>query len=213
MGLGLRRKAISSIWQSFSEQIVDRAAILDDATANLLIDSFASVPRDLFVEDTTRVHEDVSLSVGYGQISPRPSTIARMLGVLGLRSGMRVLEIGCGSGYCSAIMAAAGVDVFALEAIGLLAQRARKTLDAHGYQNVIVRPREESRGWSEHAPFDAIIVWEPCLKIPHELFNQLVNPGGRLLGLIGASNSARLTLWQASSDGISNYQLESIDLT
>ena len=213
MGSSLRRKAISNQWQKFAEQIVDGAAILDDNTAALLVGSFAAVPRDRFVEQPEHAFEDIVLGVGFGQLSPRPSTIARMMGVLGLSAGMRILELGCGSGYCSALMSAAGAHVFALEEIGLLAQRARKTLDALGYQNVIVRPREGKRGWGEHAPFDAIIVWQPCQRMPAELINQLVVPNGRLVGLIGDSGAARLTLWQASAEGIANYQLEKIVLT
>ena len=213
MGSSLRRKALSSQSQKFAEQVVDGAAILDDNTAQLLVEAFAAVPREQFIEQRARAFEDMQLSVGFGQTSPRPSTIARMLGVLGLSSGMRILELGCGSGYCSALMAAAGASVFALEEIGLLAQRARKTLDALGYQNVIVRPREGKRGWSEHAPFDAIIVWQPCLRMPAELMNQLSTPSGRLLGLIGTAASARLTMWQVTVEGVSNYQLENIALT
>ena len=210
MGSSLRRKALSNSWQKYAEQIVDGAAILDDDTAGRLIEAFAAVPRDHFVEQPTRAFEDVGLSVGFGQSSPKPSTIARMLGVLGLTSGMRILELGCGSGYCSALMSAAGAHVFALEEIGLLAQRARKTLDALGYQNVIVRPREGKRGWAEHAPFDAIIVWQPCARMPTGLMQQLSRPHGRLLGLIGEGDSARLTLWQTNQDGIADYQLERI---
>src|SRR3982750_2970809 len=122
-----QRKPLSQGWIRFAENIVEKAEVLDNETIETLIHAFASVPRHHFVPDGFRLRatEDISLPIGFGQTMSTPSTIARMLGLIGLRPGLRVLEIGCGSGYCSAVMAAAGAQVFAMEYVGILAQRTR----------------------------------------------------------------------------------------
>ena len=103
---------IAPEWQRFAERVVSTAGVLDETTAAILIAAFAAVARDKFVESSEGIAlEDRALPIGYGQVTSTPSLIARMLGLVGLRPGMRVLEVGCGSGYCSAVMAAAGAQV------------------------------------------------------------------------------------------------------
>jgi protein-L-isoaspartate(D-aspartate) O-methyltransferase len=209
--IGVQKKAISPGWRRFAEGIVESAGILDDSTAETLVEAFASVPRDRFVAEAfnLRAAEDNALPIGFGQTISKPSTVARMLGLIGLRKGMTVLEIGCGSGYCSAVMAAAGARVFAVEYVGLLAQRTRKLLDSMNFQNILVRRGDGRRGWLEHAPYDAIVVSAAFNQIEPELFSQLVSPGGRMVAPIGSSNKGQiLTLWEARKDGMHSYQLE-----
>lgn len=205
-----KRKALSPGWLRFAETIVNKAGIIDDETAETLIQAFASVPRDKFVAQAfdRRALEDTALPIGYGQTISKPSTVARMLGIIGLRPGMRILEIGCGSGYCSAVMASAGAQVFAIEYVGLLAQKTRRLLDALNFQNVLIRTGDGRRGWREHAPYDAIIISAAFQGVEPELVSQLKNPGGRMIAPIGDIHSQILTLWESHSGGVTLYQLE-----
>jgi protein-L-isoaspartate(D-aspartate) O-methyltransferase len=204
------RKILSPGWLRFAEELVERAGIIEDETAEVLVRAFASVPRDQFVAEAfnRRAAEDTALPIGYGQTISKPSTVARMLGVIGLKPGMRVLEIGCGSGYCSAVMAAAGATVFAVEYVGLLAQQTRRRLDAMNFQNVIIRRGDGRRGWAEHAPYDAIVVSAAFETMEPELISQLKSPGGRMVAPVGNTRGQILTLWEAKGAGVALYQLE-----
>lgn len=210
MALASQQKNVSPGWLRFAREIVERAGVIDEETAEVLIYAFASVPRDRFVASAfnLRAHEDLSLPIGFGQTISKPSTVARMLGLIGLRKHMRVLEIGCGSGYCAAVMAAAGASVFAVEYVGLLAQQTRKRLDAMNYQNLLIRRGDGRRGWAEHAPYDAIVVSAAFEKIEPELVSQLKNPGGRMVAPVGNIRGQILTLWEAKGGGVAMYQLE-----
>jgi protein-L-isoaspartate(D-aspartate) O-methyltransferase len=210
VALPARSKILSPGWLRFAESIVAKAGVLDEQTAEVLINAFASVPRDRFVESgfAPRATEDIALPIGFNQTISKPSTVARMLGILGIRRGMRVLEVGCGSGYCSAVMAAAGAQVFALEYVGLLAQRTRRLLDSLNYQNILIRRGDGRRGWDEHAPYDAIVVSAAFEGVEPELVAQLKNPGGRMVAPIGNTRGQILSLWEAKGGGVTLYQLE-----
>lgn len=205
-----KRKPLSQGWIRFAEEIVESAGVLDDDVAATLVQAFAAVPRDRFIAEAfnMRATEDVALPIGYGQTISKPSTVARMLGLIGLSPGMRILEVGCGSGYCSAVMAAAGAQVYAIEYVGLLAQRTRKLLDAMNFHNILVRSGDGRRGWSEHAPFDAIVVSAAFDTINPDLVQQLKNPGGRMVAPVGNSRGQILCFWEAKGGGVALYQLE-----
>jgi protein-L-isoaspartate(D-aspartate) O-methyltransferase len=205
-----QRKVLSPGWVRFAEAIVEKAGVLDDATADILVQAFAAVPRDKFVSEAfnLRATEDNALPIGYGQTISKPSTVARMLGLIGIAPGMRVLEIGCGSGYCAAVMAAAGAQVYAVEYVGLLAQRTRHVLDGLDFQNILIRRGDGRKGWLEHAPYDAIVVSAAFERIEPELVRQLRNPGGRMVAPVGNSRGQILTLWEAKGGGVTLYQLE-----
>lgn len=203
-------KVISQHWLRYAEKVVEKAGVIDEQTCDVLVGAFAAVPRDQFVDPAfvSRATEDTALPIGYGQTISKPSTVARMLGLIGLRAGMRVLEIGCGSGYCSAVMAAAGAHVYAVEVVGLLAQRTRHLLDRLNYQTVMIRRGDGRRGWAEHAPYDAIILSAAFEKTEPELLAQLKNPGGRMVAPIGDTGGQILCLWEAKAGGVALYQLE-----
>ncbi|MBX7137349.1 MAG: protein-L-isoaspartate O-methyltransferase [Oligoflexia bacterium] len=205
-----QRKIASQGWLRYAEMVVERAGVLDDDTAELLVKAFAAVPRDSFVDPgfVPRAKDDDALPIGYGQTISKPSTVARMLALIGLRPGMRVLEIGCGSGYCSAVMAAAGADVFAVEVVGLLAQKTRRLLDQLNFQNILIRRGDGRKGWIEHAPYDAIVISAAFGAVEPELVAQLKNPGGRMVAPIGNTRGQILSLWEAKGGGVTLYQLE-----
>lgn len=203
--------ASSFSWRRFADSVVDSVGVLDQETADTISDAMAAVPRDRFVPNgfNVRAMEDIALPIGYGQTISKPTTVARMLSLIGLRKGMTVLEIGCGSGYCSAVMAAAGARVFAIEYVGLLAQRTRKHLDSMNFQNIIIRRGDGRKGWLEHAPYDAIVVSAAFPRIEPQLLGQLVKPGGRLVAPIGTVQGQTLELWEAGKAELNHYRLES----
>lgn len=213
MALALR-KPLSDQALAYAEQFVNAAGILDDALAYRLVQAFAAVPRDQFVEESfaLRAQEDISLPVGFDRMSPRPSIQARMFGLVGLTRGMRVLEVGAGAGYGAAVMTAAGVQVYAIESIGLLAQRTRKLLDSLHFESVLIRRGDIKKGWGDHAPFDAIIVSDVVSAVPKDLLDQLVKPGGRLVAAVGTSEEQTITLCQAKGVSVSTYALEKCQL-
>lgn len=208
--MNVSKKVVNTNWRNFAERIVEKAGIMDEGMFISLVDAFAAVPRDQFVIEgfEALAAEDEALPIGYGQTISRPSTVARMLDLLGVQKGMRVLEVGCGSGYASAVMAAIGANVFAIESVGLLAQRTRAKLDGLNFQNIIVRRGDGRKGWSEHASYDAILVSTAFEKIDSELLEQLESPGGRLVAPIGDKSQQTLYLWEAKSGGYNKYQLE-----
>ncbi len=125
------RKALSPGWVRFAEGVVNRAGVQDEAQRSLLIQAFAAVPRDAFMPPALRLRatEDHAFPIGYGQTISKPSTVARMLAVAGIYPGARVLEIGCGSGYCSAVISAMGAEVFAMDLMQM--DQVRKLTDQY----------------------------------------------------------------------------------
>jgi protein-L-isoaspartate(D-aspartate) O-methyltransferase len=204
------RKPLSPGWTRFAEGVVDRVGVRDEEQRELLVQAFASVPRDAFMPAAfgLRAAEDHAFPIGFGQTISKPTTVARMIAVAGIQPGMRVLEIGCGSGYCSAVMAALGAEVFAVEYFGLMAQATRKRLDALGLYRIVLRSGDGKRGWAEHAPYDAIIVSAAFDSIDLELLAQLKAPGGRLVAPIGSGSSQTLVVYQALEKGFAKLALE-----
>jgi len=152
---------------------------ISDARA---LDAMARVRRHLFVPEEYRgsAYEDRPLSIEEGQTISQPYMVAIMTQSLDLRGGGRVLEIGTGSGYQTAILAELSSMVFTIERIPVLMERARKILQDLGYQNISYRTGDGSRGWPEEAPFNGIIVTAGAPEIPERLKSQLAE-GGRLV--------------------------------
>jgi protein-L-isoaspartate(D-aspartate) O-methyltransferase len=202
----------SKALQRFANLVIDRAGILDDAIADTLVNAFSAVPRQFFIADHSRSRalDDVAVPIGFHQILQKPSLIARMLSLIQLRQGMKILEIGIGSGYCSALMAAAGAQVYGIESIGLLAQRTRHLLDNLNFPNILIRTGDGLKGWPEHAPFDAIVVSTAIPRCPAVLLQQLSTAGGRLVAPIGDQSEQTLTLCEVRGSEISVLQLEPV---
>jgi protein-L-isoaspartate(D-aspartate) O-methyltransferase len=151
------------------------------------------VPRHRFVDEALagRAYGDYPLPIGERQTISQPYMVALMTEALELAGHERVLEIGTGSGYQTAILAELCSKVFSIERIKSLADRALRTLDGLGYYNVLVRVGDGSLGWREEAPFDAVLVTAGAPTIPEALVVQLA-PKGRLVVPVGDAYSQEL---------------------
>ncbi len=176
-------------------QIVSRG-IRDGAT----IDAFLSVPRHLFVEEALRnqAYNDYPLPIGNEQTISQPYIVALMVESLMLSPKDRVLEIGTGSGYQTAILAKIAREVFSVERIEELAKKADGLLRQLGFSNVRIRVDDGTQGWIEQCPFDAIVVAAASPDIPRPLIDQLKD-GGRLVIPVGGRSSQELV--QAVKEG------------
>jgi protein-L-isoaspartate(D-aspartate) O-methyltransferase len=165
--------------------------------------AFAETPRHLFVPEAVRhrAYEDGALPIGAGQTISQPFTQARYLEALQLKGHERVLEIGTGSGYQAALLACVSSQVFSVERVRALAERAQQALRAAGVRNASVLLGDGTLGWSAYAPYDAILVAAGGPEIPTPLVDQLAL-GGRLLIPIGDRGAQTLTLIERLAEGI-----------
>jgi len=153
------------------------------------------VPRHEFVPERLRAeaYDDHPLPIGHGQTISQPYIVAFMTEALAPQAGERFLEVGTGSGYQAAVLAELGVEVFSIEIVAALAQQAETDLQRLGYTNVHVRAGDGYAGWSEHAPFDAVIVTCAPERVPQPLVDQL-RDGGRMIIPVGGQWSQELIL-------------------
>lgn len=146
------------------------------------------VPRELFIspQNASHAYEDAALPIEEGQTISQPYIVARMMEALDLRPSDRVLEIGTGSGYTAALLSSIVAEVYTVERIASLAERAAQRLRNGGYRNVLVRTGDGTLGWPDFAPFDAIVVAAGAPTVPDSLLAQLAI-GGRLVIPIGST--------------------------
>ena len=156
------------------------------ALSKTVLDAVQRVNRAAFVPEASPedAWANVALAIGHRQTISQPFVVALMTDLLAVRPGDRVLEIGTGSGYQAAVLAAFGAKVFSVEVIPALAKQARQALEAQGYTDVMTRTGDGALGWPENAPYDAIIVTAAALEVPEALVTQL-RPGGRMVIPIG----------------------------
>ena len=157
-----------------------------------VLDAMCNVLRHLFIPEGQQsyAYEDSPLPIGLGQTISQPYIVAFMTEQLEPFSGMKILEIGTGSGYQAAILAYLGCEVYTIELLEELAERAKRTLSALNYNNVKVKYGNGYSGWPEEAPFDAIIVTAAPDYIPQKLIEQLKD-GGRMIIPVGKVNSVQ----------------------
>jgi protein-L-isoaspartate(D-aspartate) O-methyltransferase len=157
--------------------------------------AFDEVPRHIFVPTGMRhrAYEDSALPIGQGQTISQPSMHARYLELLRLTGNEKVLEIGTGSGYQTALLAQLASQVFSIERVAPLLERARDAIRQTGARNVSVLVGDGTLGWRDYGPYDAILVTAGAPDIPRPLAEQLAE-GGRLLIPLGGRDEQMLTL-------------------
>ncbi|HSF58512.1 MAG TPA: protein-L-isoaspartate(D-aspartate) O-methyltransferase [Candidatus Binatia bacterium] len=151
-----------------------------------VLEVMGSLERELFVPEKLRslAYEDRPLPIGAGQTISQPYMVAFMTELLGLKGSERVLEIGTGSGYQTAVLAKLAAEVYSIEIIAALSQQAKALLEGLGLDNVHLRVGDGFFGWEEPAPYDAILVTASAPKIPEPLWQQL-RESGRLIMPLG----------------------------
>jgi protein-L-isoaspartate(D-aspartate) O-methyltransferase len=189
--------------------MVENLARSGDLQTGRVTEAMLEVPRHLFVEgESLRAsYENRPLATGFGQTISQPTVVAIMTEALELTGRERVLEIGTGSGYQTAILSLLAVKVFSLEAIAPLAESARDRLARLGYSNVDVRLGDGFSGWPEEAPFDRIIVTAAPPELPDELIEQL-GEGGILVSPVGPAEGLQvLVRGQKRGNNVQTEQL------
>ncbi|MEQ8486525.1 MAG: protein-L-isoaspartate(D-aspartate) O-methyltransferase [Pseudomonadales bacterium] len=168
-----------------------------------VVDAVRRTPRHEFVPEALQAHayENRPLPIGSGQTISQPLIVALMTHLLDVQAGATVYELGTGSGYQAAVLAEMGVNVYSVEIVEPLAERARQTLAALGYARAHVRAGDGYLGWPDAAPFDAVIITAALEHVPAPLTEQL-RPGGRLVMPIGQRSGAQqLAVFIKAPDG------------
>lgn len=168
-----------------------------------VLDAIGKVPRHLFLEEALwdRAYGDHALPIGERQTISQPYMVALMTEALELKGDARVLEIGTGSGYQTAVLAELAAKVYSIERIKVLAQKARTRLDDLGYLNIVIKVFDGTYGWPDEAPFDAVIVTAGAPSIPQVFIDQM-KEGGRIVIPVGDRYSQVLKKGIKTPEGI-----------
>lgn len=190
-------------------RMVDQQIVARGITDKRVLEVMQQIPRHQFVDAGLKGHaySDTSLPIGEKQTISQPYIVAAMTAALQLEGAERILEIGTGCGYQTAILARLAKRVYSVERIPLLASRARKNLDALQIYNVNIRVADGTVGWREQAPFDAILVAAGAPEVPASYREQLA-VGGRLVVPVGAYHQQTLLRMTRQSDG--HYRREEL---
>jgi len=177
-----------------------------------VLEAIGRVPRHLFVDEAlpSRAYEDTALPIGHGQTISQPYTVARMTELLFADGAQRVLEIGTGSGYQTAVLCALAQEVYSVERIEPLHKSARRCLQELGYRNFRLKLSDGSDGWPDYAPYDAILVTAAAAEVPVTLLAQLA-PGGRMLIPVGNTARQELLSIRQTPDGIVREHVEVVN--
>lgn len=168
-----------------------------------ILSVFRKIPRHLFVAEEQRnfSYADYPLSIGFGQTISQPFMVALMTQSLNLKDTDKVLEIGTGSGYQTAILSQLCGEVYSIERIKELSERAENILKELGFSNINIKVADGTLGWEEFSPFDAIVITAAAPEIPEHLLKQL-KIDGRMLLPLGAGLSQMLTLISRTKTGM-----------
>ena len=172
-----------------------------------ILSAFARVERERFVPDEVRkdAYADRPIGIGYDQTISQPYIVAYMVSELGVSKNDRVLEVGTGSGYETAILQELGAEVYSVEVIGPLQERAESVLGRLGYESVHFKNGDGRLGWPEHAPYDKIIVSAAAPLVPKALTEQL-KTGGQMIIPLGGDDQ-RLVLVSKGAHEVSSLLL------
>ena len=193
---GQRRKMVE-------EQLVERG--IKDLG---VLEAMSRVPRHLFAQESLqhRAYGDTALPIGENQTLSQPYIVGAMTAALGLKGEERVLEIGTGSGYQTAVVAELGRQVFTIERLNNLSRKAQKILEGLNYMNIVFKMFDGTYGWPDQAPFDAILVTASAKEIPESLIKQL-GEGGRLVAPTGDADEQKLVVLTKNGSRVSRLEL------
>ena len=193
---------------------VQKRSMIDSQLKSRGISSFevlramSVVPREKFVssEFIEAAYNDGPLSIGSGQTISQPYMVAMMTEALMLRKNDKVLEIGTGSGYQAAVLQEIASHIYSVERISSLAENAKTLLGSLGYSDIKIKVEDGTLGWSEEAPFNAIIVTSGSPSVPETLMSQL-SDGGRMIIPVGSRNHQRIIRIIRSGDNYSKEEM------
>ena len=192
---GMRKRMISELRE---QKLSDEQTLL----------AMGNVPRHLFFPDKVfleKAYEDIAFQIGAGQTISHPSTVAIQTGLLQVKKGMRVLEIGTGSGYQTAVLLELGVKVFSIERQHELFLKTKALLDKLKYQ-ARLSFGDGYLGWPAYAPFDRILVTAGAPEIPNALLEQL-KPSGRLVIPVGGESKQRMIVVDKDENGLLSQEI------
>lgn len=204
-------RGIGMTSQRTRERLVNRLSEKGIKDSRVL-EVIRNMPRHLFVDEAlaSRAYEDTALPIGQGQTISQPYIVARMTELL-LSGGIpdRVLEIGTGCGYQTAILSKLINEVYSVERIGILLQQTRKRLRSLRLTNVKLKHSDGSWGWQSKSPFNGILVTAAPSKVPEGLLQQLA-PGGRLVIPVGQQGEQLLAVINRTEDGFEQEVFEAV---
>lgn len=198
-------KALSDPYQHEREEMVRQQIELRGVRDRRVLEAMRAIPRHVFVPESEReaAYMDNPLPIGEGQTISQPFMVAVMSELLELKGSEKVLEIGTGSGYQTAVLSHLGGEIFSVERLPQLAEAARTRLEGLGVSNVHFRLGDGSQGWPECAPFDAILVAAAAITVPPALLAQMAE-GGRMVIPVGSPGGQILQLWRQKNGELSH---------
>ncbi len=198
----LQGKSGEDRWKRMREDMIRKQLVPRGIEDERVLDAMRRVPRHEFVPEVFRdkAYTDRALPIGNGQTISQPYMVAISLQALGLRGGERVLEIGAGTGYVTALLAELTAQVRVIERIPALADAARSRLEKFGYTNFLLRAVDGTFGWADESPFDAIISAASATRPPRPWLEQL-KPGGCLVMPVGGEKGQTLLRYVKGEDG------------
>ena len=206
-----RRESEASVLAAHRARMVERQLVPRGVTDSRVLDVLRRIERHRFVPGVPPhvAYGDFPVSIGSGQTLSQPYVVALMTEALDLEGSERVLEVGTGSGYQTAVLAELVGEVFTVECLDELAKTAEKRLRAMGYENVHFRRGDGRLGWPEQAPFDAVLVTAAPKRVPAELLGQ-VGPRGRLVIPVGTTNYQELELYQRDETAPDGFRVRNL---
>jgi protein-L-isoaspartate(D-aspartate) O-methyltransferase len=190
------------------ERLVQR--LRDQGIRNeAVLQRFLTLPRHIFVDEAlaTRAYEDNALPIGFGQTISQPYIVARMTEALLEHSPRKVLEIGTGCGYQTAVLAPFVISIYTIERIAALLDKTRQRFKELQLRNVTVRHGDGFKGWPAHAPYDGVLMAAAPQVMPRELLDQLSPNGGRLIAPIGPDGRQELVRITRKGDELTTEKL------